>query len=114
MLVDRWKLQLSVSALALMVTTAPALAQSIWTGAIDDNWFNAGNWAPAVLPTGPTWVNSITPGPVIDGGPAVSLTGLTVIARDVGTTGGLVVRNGGSLATESGRIEFSPGTSTPA
>lgn len=110
MSVNRWKLHLSVSALAILATTASVSAQSIWTGAIDDNWFNAGNWAPAVLPTGPTWVNSITPGPVIDGGPAVSLTGLTVIARDAGTTGGLVVRNGGSLATESARIAFSPGS----
>lgn len=110
MSVSRWKLHLSVSALAILATTASVSAQSIWTGAIDDNWFNAGNWAPAVLPTGPTWVNSITPGPVIDGGPAVSLTGLTVIARDIGTTGGLVVRNGGSLATESARIAFSPGS----
>ena len=110
MSVNRWKLRLSVSALALMATTAPVSAQSVWTGAIDNDWFKAGNWAPAILPTGPTWVNSDTPGPVIDGGPAVSLTGLTVIARDVGTTGSLIVRNFGSLTTESARIAFSPGS----
>lgn len=110
MSVNRWKPYLSVSALALMAATAPASAQSVWTGAIDNDWFKAGNWAPAILPTGPTWVNSDTPGPVIDGGPAVFLTGLTVIARDIGTTGSLIVRNFGSLTTESARIAFSPGS----
>lgn len=110
MLVSRLKPRLSVSLLALMATAAPASAQSIWTGAIDNDWFKAGNWAPAVLPSDATWINSNTPGPVIDNGPAVSLTGLTVIARDIGTTGSLVVRNSGSLTTDSARIAFSPGS----
>lgn len=109
MLVSRLKPRLSVSLLALMATAAPASAQSIWTGAIDNDWFKAGNWAPAVLPSDATWINSNTPGPVIDNGPAVSLTGLTVIARDIGTTGSLVVRNSGSLTTDSARIAFSAG-----
>lgn len=109
MLVSRLKPRLSVSLLALMATAAPASAQSIWTGAIDNDWFKAGNWAPAALPSDATWINSNTPGPVIDNGPAVSLTGLTVIARDIGTTGSLIIRNFGSLTTESARIAFSAG-----
>lgn len=100
----------SVSTLALTALPGSAFAQSVWTGAIDNDWFKAGNWAPAVLPTGPTWINSDTPGPVIDGGAAVSLTGLTVIARDVGTTGSLVIRNGASLTTEQGTVGFFPGS----
>ncbi|MBI2741625.1 MAG: autotransporter domain-containing protein [Rhodospirillales bacterium] len=96
--------------MALTALPGPLFAQSVWTGAIDNDWFKAGNWAPAILPTGPTWINSDTPGPVIDGGPAVSLTGLTVVARDLGTTGSLVIRNAGSLAAEQGIIGFFPGS----
>lgn len=100
----------SVSTLALMALPGQAFAQSVWTGAIDNDWFKAGNWAPALLPTGPTWINSDTPGPVIDGGPAISLSGLSVVARDIGTTGSLVIRNGASLTMESGIVGFLPGS----
>lgn len=110
MSINRWKLYHSVSALALMATVAPAAAQTVWTGAIDNDWFKAGNWAPAILPTGPTWINSNTPGAVMDGGPAVGLMGLTIIGRDAGTNGSLVIRNGASLSSESARMAFSAGS----
>ena len=99
MSVNRWKLRHSVSALALVAAVAPASAQTVWTGAIDSNWFNAGNWQPAILPSGPTWINSNTPGAVISGGPAVSLMGTTIIGRDAGTNGSLTVNGAGSALT---------------
>ena len=95
MSVNRWKLRHSVSALALVAAVAPASAQTVWTGAIDSNWFNAGNWQPAILPSGPTWINSNTPGAVISSGPAVSLMGTTIIGRDAGTNGSLTGYGGG-------------------
>lgn len=110
MSVNRWRLRHSVSALALMAMIAPATAQTVWTGAIDDDWFKAGNWMPAILPAGPTWVNSNTPGAVMNGGPAVALAGTTMIGRDAGTNGSLVIRNGASLASESARIAFFAGS----
>lgn len=99
MSVNRWRLGHSVSAVALMATIAPASAQTVWTGAVDSNWFNADNWQPAILPSGPTWINSSTPGAVINGGPAISLMGTTVIGRDAGTNGSLTVDGAGSALT---------------
>lgn len=110
MSVNRWRLSHSVSALALMATITPASAQTVWTGAIDDDWFKAGNWMPAILPTGPTWINSNTPGAVMDGGPAVALTGITMVGRDAGTNGSLVIRNGASLTSEDAWIAYMPGS----
>lgn len=110
MSVNRWRLCHSVSALALMAMSAPASAQTVWTGAIDDDWFKSGNWMPAILPTGPTWINSNTPGAVMDGGPAVALTGITMVGRDAGANGSLVIRNGASLTSESAWIAYMPGS----
>lgn len=42
----------SVSLVALIALAMPqaAFAQTAWTGAIDQDWFNAGNWNTGALP----------------------------------------------------------------
>lgn len=40
----------AATALFLMALAMPAAAQSVWTGAVDDDWFKAGNWQDGVVP----------------------------------------------------------------
>jgi outer membrane autotransporter protein len=101
--VNRWKLHLSVSALALIVVTAPASAQSVWTGAIDNDWFKAGNWNPAGVPADNAWIDKTGPSTVIDGA-AASLTDAVTVAHTAGSLGILTIRNGGSLVSANAYI----------
>lgn len=103
MSVDRWKLHLSVSVLAIMATAGPASAQSVWTGAVDNDWFKAGNWNPAGVPADNAWIDKTGPSTVIDGA-AASLTDAVTVAHTAGSLGFLTIRNGGSLVSANGYI----------
>lgn len=93
----RQALALSVSFLALCLTMppVPVLADSVWTGAADTDWYNAGNWNPATLPTGNVSIDKDAPGATIDGGAGVSLNGTVTVGVD--GLGALSIHNGGLL-----------------
>ncbi len=108
MSVIRWKPRrnaapAAISALALAAFATPASAQSVWTGAIDNDWFKAGNWNPAGVPADNAWIDKTGPSTVIDGA-AASLTDAVTVARTAGSLGILTIRNGGSLVSEYGYI----------
>ena len=94
---------MAISAFALAATATSASAQSLWTGAIDNDWFKAGNWNPAGVPADNAWIDKTGPNTVIDGG-AASVTGAVTVAHTAGSLGMLTIRNGGSLVSANGYI----------
>ena len=94
---------MAISAFALAATATSASAQSLWTGAIDKDWFKAGNWNPAGVPADNAWIDKTGPNTVIDGG-AASVTGAVTVAHTAGSLGMLTIRNGGSLVSANGYI----------
>lgn len=106
MSVNPWKPRRSaapaaISVLALAAIATPASAQSLWTGAIDNDWFKAGNWNPAGVPADNAWIDKAGPSTVIDGA-AASLTDAVTVAHTAGSLGILTIRNGGSLTSANG------------
>jgi outer membrane autotransporter protein len=110
---------------ALTVIAAPAAqAQSVWTGANSNNWFDPGNWTFPAVPTAvdDAFFLTITPNPALIGGPgAVSLNGVigfagigqvTVNGAGSWTTVGLFVGSGGTgtLTVEGGGTVTSTAT----
>lgn len=94
---------MAISAFALAATATSASAQSLWTGAIDNDWFKAGNWNPAGVPADNAWIDKTGPNTVIDGD-AASVTGAVTVAHTAGSLGMLTIRNGGSLVSTNGYI----------
>ncbi|TAJ88272.1 autotransporter domain-containing protein [Reyranella sp.] len=94
---------MAISAFALAATATSASAQSLWTGAIDNDWFKAGNWNPAGVPADNAWIDKTGPNTVIDGG-AASVTGAVTVGHTAGSLGMLTIRNGGSLVSANGYI----------
>src|SRR5262245_34065221 len=83
----------------LSASTVSTRAQINWTGAIDSNWFNAGNWS-AGVPAGTNATINVTPPAAV-----VEIPGATAGSLDVGTlvgVGNLIIRNGGTLTTFGG------------
>ena len=114
MSVIRWKpcrsaAPAAISALALVAFATPVSAQSVWTGAIDNDWFKAGNWNPAGVPADNAWIDKTGPGTVIDGA-AAALTDSVAVARTAGSLGMLTIRNGGSLVGPNAYIGQEPAT----
>ena len=92
----------------LAASTAPTHAQSNWTGAVSNGWFNPLNWSPVGVPGVATdaIINTVTPNSTeIGGGGATALT-LSVGANG---TGMLVIQNGGTLTDIGGFIGNLPG-----
>src|ERR1700754_3338009 len=103
---------------ALLATTAlaaagvPASAQTVtWTGVNSNNWFDAGNWAPAVVPTAADAVviNTISPNTTVINANAVA-GGVSVggvfdpIPQTVTSGSGILLIQPGSSLTTSGGL----------
>lgn len=101
----------------------PAFGQTVWTGASDDDWFNAGNWDTSAVPDAATSVEVNSGTAVISGnsaegenvsigsggsvtvtGPGASLT-TTETRTDGGTSGGVLnIENGGLVTNSNGVV----------
>ncbi len=91
-----------------------AHAQTLWTGASSTNWFAAGNWNPAAVPTSGTSVVIDTNGgnqPLISSGSATS-SNITV-GNDSSSGSGtiLTIQGGSSLMTSGNAFLGNNGTS---
>ena len=101
---------LSLATLAWAVTTQ-AQAQS-WNGATPD-WFTAGNWTPTGVPTNATNARIDTSSPnaaVIASGNAQAQT----VIVGFSATGGLTVRNAGTLSDSVAALGFNLGSTGSA
>ncbi len=109
-------------ALALLVlvcfSSAPALGQSVWTGANSSNWFNGGNWSAAGVPTagGNALINSTFNNPVLINAPSYSGIVASVNNLTLGNAAnGLIVPSGdalyvyGSSISNAGAISLTGG-----
>ena len=95
---------------ALLATTAaialghasPAGAQTAWTGANSDNWFDPGNWTAGL----PDNVTDAEIDNIATNAPAVFAIGANARDLTVGNSavGSLVVENGGVLLTTTGHL----------
>ena len=66
----------------------------LWTGAVDNDWFTAGNWDPSGVPTSDDSVDiNLTPGPTIASGVTAAAYEVA-IARGAGTTGAMTMTGG--------------------
>jgi hypothetical protein len=92
------KLTCLFSSVLLVSLTTSLPAETTWTGAVSNDWYNAANWS-GVVPNSSerTFVQSLSPltWPIIDGGTAN--TERLTIARDGNTLGELTVTGGATL-----------------
>jgi outer membrane autotransporter protein len=104
------------SALALALAGAlavPGVAGAAdWTGAVSNNWFTAGNWNTAVVPTAADGViiNAFNKTAIVSG--AAAFANNVNIA--VSTSGALAILNGGSLTTAYANMANLAGSSGTA
>lgn len=90
---------LVIAVAALAASRTPAGAQAFWTGAVDQNWFNAGNWDTNAVPNAAT--DAAVPHgpsnqPLINGGAAK--TKALIVGSNTGlATLGII--NGGTLTS---------------
>lgn len=100
----------SVSLVALIALAMPqaAFAQTAWTGAIDQDWFNAGNWNTGALPDTTDDVVVSVPGnaPFVTGAGNAYAHDLTV--GDAAGTAGLVILNEGWLSVSGDMVVSDP------
>ncbi|HKU98385.1 MAG TPA: autotransporter-associated beta strand repeat-containing protein, partial [Vineibacter sp.] len=90
---------LSIGLIALAATPSPTTAQTAWTGTSSSDWFDAGNWTPATVPSAGTVVlDTVTPNPTTVAGAAASAG--TVIVGDT-ATGQLILDTGSTLTAGS-------------
>ena len=89
-------------------STVSTYAQTNWTGAFSNGWFNPGNWD-AGVPTAATSANidTVTPNSTEVRGAGATALNLTV---GVNGTGMLVIQNGGTLTDLSGAVGNLPGS----
>jgi T5SS/PEP-CTERM-associated repeat protein len=94
---------LALAALGSVAVPA-ARAQTLWTGASSTNWFTAGNWSPAAVPTSSANVEIDTNGgnqPLISSGSATT-DNLTVGNDSSSGSGTILTVQGGSSFVTSG------------
>ena len=92
---------LALGSVLLSLLSSPAYAAD-WTGAVDNDWFNAGNWSGGVPTTGMTgYIDTTVNAPEITSAGAVSR--YTYVGNTA--TGALTVSEGGTL-TASGSINI--------
>ena len=98
-----------LAAIALFAaSTVSTYAQSNWTGAVSNGWFNPLNWSPVGIPgvTTDVNINTVTPNSTEIGGGGATALNLSVGANG---TGMLVIQNGGTLTDIGGFIGNLPG-----
>lgn len=101
-------LALTSTALVGLGQPIAARATEFWTGAASTNWFTAGNWSPASVPTASDRVviQTIAANPtVINAGNAFA-DGVVIGSADF-TTGDLTISNAGTLSSQDGLLAYS-------
>ncbi|WP_077963654.1 autotransporter outer membrane beta-barrel domain-containing protein [Ensifer adhaerens] len=94
------------TALASLALTAPSLAQSLWTGAADNEFGNGANWAPALPGSGDTAdVNAGSP--QVNDGRTIRKLGVNGGNVTITNTGALTVTNGSTI--NSGTVSINAG-----
>ena len=99
----------TIMTLALLAaSTVSARAQTNWTGAVSNGWFNAGNWN-AGVPTAATSANidTVTPNSTEVRGAGATALNLTVGQNGIGM---LAIPNGGTLTDFGGFVGNLPGS----
>jgi T5SS/PEP-CTERM-associated repeat protein len=100
---------LLLTTLAAFAWSAPSPAAD-WLGTVSNDWFTAGNWSPAGVPTAGTDVSIDT---TVANPAVVNAPGAEAQYLGVGHFGAgmLNILNGGSLSTSFGIIGYIPGLS---
>lgn len=97
------KLLLRTSALGLVLCVLPvsAEADTIWTGAVDSDWFNAENWTDGVPDNADgTYVDNATLS--IDG--TTTSAYILLLGNDIGTTAEITVSGGGAVTSSEATV----------
>ncbi|MGE6781474.1 autotransporter outer membrane beta-barrel domain-containing protein [Ensifer adhaerens] len=94
------------TALASFALTAPSLAQSLWTGAADNEFGNGANWAPA-LPGAGDAADVNAGSPQVNDGRTIRKLGVNGGNVTITNTGALTVTNGSTI--NSGTVSINAG-----
>ena len=100
-----------LAAIALFIasaSSAQAQADSVWTGVVSNNWFNADNWISGrPQQTSDGTINTVTPN-----SPVIASTGAAAQNLTVGQngTGMLTIQAGGTLVDSSAEVGNLPGS----
>ena len=100
----------TTATMALLAATSSTHAQtSNWTGAVSNDWFNAGNWNAGVpaLPTNAI-IDTVSPNPTVVAASGVG-TALNLTVGQSGT-GNLTIRDGGTVSNVLGAVGNLPGS----
>lgn len=92
--------------------TVTGSGSNFWSGAVNDDWFNAGNWCNGVVPTSTTNVEVPSSAPNM---PNIGAAGAQVKNISINSGGSLTMSNGGSLSIYGNLAEngtFNPGDGT--
>ncbi|MEI9406645.1 autotransporter domain-containing protein [Mesorhizobium argentiipisi] len=84
-----------------------ATAAEIWTGAASTDWFTAGNWNPAAVPTSidDVTLDAAFPHPAVVNAPNAAAQNLFV-GTIASYTGSLTITNGGTLSDTAGYLGY--------
>lgn len=100
-------LALASTALVGLGQPIPASAAEVWTGAASTNWFAAGNWNPAAVPTSSDDVilDPVFPHPaVVDAASAAAH--YLFVGTIASYSGSLTITNGGTLSDTAGYLGY--------
>jgi outer membrane autotransporter protein len=100
-------LALTSTALVGLGQPIAATAAEIWTGAASTDWFTAGNWNPAAVPTSSDDVtlNATFPNPAVVNA-ANAAAHYVFLGTIASYTGSLTITNGGTLASTAGYLGY--------
>ncbi|RVA34424.1 autotransporter outer membrane beta-barrel domain-containing protein [Mesorhizobium sp. M7D.F.Ca.US.004.03.1.1] len=100
-------LALTSTALVGLGQPIAATAAEIWTGAASTDWFTAGNWNPAAVPTSSDDVtlNATFPNPAVVNA-ANAAAHYVFLGTIASYTGSLTITNGGTLADTAGYLGY--------
>jgi len=95
--------RLTTSMLLISTTalTAPAFADTTWTGASSSDWFTSGNWDSGIPNGNHTWLNGATSALIAGQASTISLLSMATTTTGAPT---LTISNGGSLTLQSGVV----------
>ena len=93
-------------AISLLLTAAPAQADTTWTGSTDTDWFTGANWNNGVPTSGTdAYIDLLS-------GPNVTATGAAASMLVVGNTatGSLIISDGGAVSDTEGYVGLNSGS----